>query len=300
MRANLAWAVFGVGEDAEENLERALRFSEDYSGRSRKISVSLGPHSPYLCPDPFLERVTAESDRLGLPMHIHVSEEPGQVERSLAERGKTPVQVLEETGVLREGTILAHAYYADDEDLRRIVRAGAGVAHCAKTYMKFADIHDFLPRALDAGVTIGLGTDGAASNSSLSLFETARDAALLAKAAAGNPELGRIEELIPLLSGGGEVIGLPNYGNIEEGAPADLLLIDPESPNMQPETNLWANLLYSLSERDIETVIVDGRVVVRGGELVDVDLAELFEASREAAERIIRRDDGAPMQRYES
>jgi 5-methylthioadenosine/S-adenosylhomocysteine deaminase len=166
--------------------------------------------------------------------------------------------------------------------------------------MKFADIHDFLPRALDAGVTIGLGTDGAASNSSLSLFETARDAALLAKAAAGNPELGRIEELIPLLSGGGEVIGLPNYGNIEEGAPADLLLIDPESPNMQPETNLWANLLYSLSERDIETVIVDGRVVVRGGELVDVDLAELFEASREAAERIIRRDDGAPMQRYES
>ena len=97
------------------------------------------------------------SGKLGVKMHIHVSEEKGQVERSLAETGRTPVQVLDDTGVLRPGTVLAHCYYATDADLALVKERGAGVAHCAKTYMKFGDVHDFLPRPAGQGCVSGSG-----------------------------------------------------------------------------------------------------------------------------------------------
>lgn len=300
IRANLAWAVFGVGEQADVQLERALAFSADYSGRNSRISISLGPHSPYLCPDAFLKRVAEASEKLKLPMHIHVSEEPDQVRRSLADRGKTPVQVLADTGVLRPGTILAHAYHATDEDLDLIADRQSGIAHCAKTYLKFGDVKDLAPRALKNGIRIGLGSDGAASNNTMNIFEVGRDAALLAKASSGSAESGKIEEMIPLLCGGGRVLGTKQYGDIVPGAPADLLLINPETANMQPVHNIWANILYSLCERNIEKVIVDGRVVVHEGRLLTVDIDDLFHEIAEHGSSLLKDRGGGPMQTYDN
>ncbi|UCF99578.1 MAG: amidohydrolase family protein [Spirochaetaceae bacterium] len=235
---------------------------------------------------------------LDLKMHIHVCETGEQVEKSLAEHGKTPVEVLLDTGVLRSGTILAHGYYATDHDLELIRDSGAGVAHCAKTYLKFGDVNDFLLRALAAGVRVGLGTDGPCSNNTLSVFETARDAAYIAKSARDDAEVAPIAELLPLVHRGGEILGFPNYGRIEEGSPADLVLIDPAVPNMVPEHDVFANLLYSLSQRNIHTVIVDGRVVVRRGTLVNIDLREVIAKTVEIVSRITNRCYDGPLQRY--
>jgi cytosine/adenosine deaminase-related metal-dependent hydrolase len=138
MRADLSWAVFGTGEDWQE-----------------------------------------------------------QVEQSLAEHGKMPVKVLRDTGVLRPGTIPAHAYYATNNDLELIRDSDAGVAHCAKTYLKFGDVNDFLPRALAAGVKVGLGTDGPCSNNTLSILEATRDAAFIAKSARDDAEVAPIAEVLP-------------------------------------------------------------------------------------------------------
>ena len=218
IRADLAWAMFGVGDGWERQRDEALDFVAAYRGRDPRLQVTLGPHSPYICPPGFLKEVADTSGKLGVKMHIHVSEEKGQVERSLAETGRTPVQVLDDTGVLRPGTVLAHCYYATDADLALVKERGAGVAHCAKTYMKFGDVHDFLPRALEAGVRVGLGSDGVASNNTMNIFETARCAALLAKASRRDPLAGRIEQILPLCHDGGEVLGLPGYGRVEEGA----------------------------------------------------------------------------------
>ncbi|MCK5196899.1 MAG: amidohydrolase family protein [Spirochaetales bacterium] len=207
MRANLAWAVFGAGPDSKKQFETAMDFTREYTGKNSRILISLGPHSPYICPEDFLTRIVLESKELNLPMHIHVSETEDQVVQSLKNTGLTPVQVLDKTGVLREGTILAHAYWATDEDLKLIKKRGAGIAHCAKTYMKFGDINDLLPRALKAGVKVALGSDGLASNNTVDIFETARDAALLAKCSTQNPETGTISDILPLLNSG-KVVGL--------------------------------------------------------------------------------------------
>jgi 5-methylthioadenosine/S-adenosylhomocysteine deaminase len=298
MRADLSWTVFGTGEGWRQQVERTLEFVKEYRDEDPRISVSLGPHSPYICPYHFLRRVADQAGELNLKMHIHVCETGEQVQQSLSEHGKTPVEVLAETGVLRSGTILAHAYYATNRDLELIRENGAGVAHCAKTYLKFGDVNDFLPRALAFGVTVGLGTDGACSNNTLSIFEAARDAAFIAKSAMDDAEVAPIADVLPLVYRGGEVLGLSAYGRIETGAPADLVLIDPATPNMVPEHNVFANLLYSSSGRNIHTVIVDGRVVVSGGALVNIDLRELIASSVAIVSRITNRDYDGPLQRY--
>jgi len=298
IRADLAWAVFGAGDGWERQFEQGTAFAADYRARNPRIAVSLGPHSPYICPERFLSAVAEKAVALGLKMHIHVSEESRQVERSLAEKGRTPVQVLRDTGVLRPGTILAHAYHSTDSDLALIRERGAGVAHCAKTYLKFGDVKDFLPRALAAGVRVGLGTDGPASNNSLGIFETARDAALLAKSAARDARVARIADILPLCHAGGEVLGLTGYGRLEEGSLADLVLLDPRTPSMVPEHDIFANILYSLGERNVHTVIVDGKILVREGRLLYLDLEEIRRRCSEISSRLAAGTAGSPMQQY--
>jgi 5-methylthioadenosine/S-adenosylhomocysteine deaminase len=298
LRADLAWAVFGTGEGWEEEHRRALEFALSHRDRDPTITVSLGPHSTYVCPEGFLRRVAETAVEHGLRMHVHVAEVEQQVQRSLEESGRTPVQVLESAGVLRAGTILAHACYATDEDLERIAAAGAGIAHCAKTYLKFGDLPDLLPRALAAGVAVGLGTDGPASNNTLSILETARDAALLAKCARRDPTVAPVGGVLPLLHGGGRILGVPDYGTVGEGSPADLVLLDHRLPSLRPGVDPFADLLYSVNERSVHTVIVNGRVVVREGRLLSVDLEELYARAGEIARRLVRRSTDRPMQRY--
>lgn len=298
IRADLAWAVFGAGDGWREELDRAVEFTGAYREREPRLTVSLGPHSPYICPEPFLRTVADKAGELGTRMHIHVSEEKDQVERSLREKGRTPVEVLDANGVLRAGTILAHCYHATDGDLALVRERGAGIAHCAKTYLKFGDVHDFLPRALAAGVSVGLGSDGPASNNTMSILETARFAALLAKASRRDPLVARVEEVLPLCHAGGQVLGLPRYGRIEPGNPADLVVIESRTSAMVPAIDPFANLLYSFNEKSIHTVIVDGRVLVRQGKLVHLDMEQLSRKASEIAERLKVRSAARPMQTY--
>lgn len=299
MRADLAWTVFGVGEDWERQWRQALEFSRAFAGREERLRISLGPHSPYVCPEGFLRAAGEAAGELGLKLHLHASEDRAQVERSLREKGCTPVEVLDRTGILRPGTLLAHAYWATDQDLALIRERGAGVAHCPKTYMKlFGEVRDFLPRALAAGVSVGLGTDGPASGNSLGILEEARDAALLAKCSRVDPRVGRIGEVLPLGHAGGRILGLAGYGRLEVGSLADLVLLDPRLPAMTPEHDPFANLLYSLGERSVHTVIVDGRVLVREGRLLALDLEELRRRAGECAARLVRSGSESPLQSY--
>jgi 5-methylthioadenosine/S-adenosylhomocysteine deaminase len=132
----------------------------------------------------------------------------------------------------------------------------------------------------------------------LSIFEAARNAAFIAKSVRDDAEAAPIAEVLPLVHRGGEILGFPDYGRIREGSLADLVLIDPATANMVPEHNVFANLLYSLTERNIHTVVVDGRVVVRQGTLVNIDLKELIRKTVEILTRITNRDYDGPLQRY--
>jgi 5-methylthioadenosine/S-adenosylhomocysteine deaminase len=219
------------------------------------------------------------------------------MEKSLKETGKTPIAYLEDLEILKEAAILAHAYYATDEDMRIIREYGAHVAHAAKTYMRFGDLKDFLPRAIKAGISVGLATDGPASNANLSIFEVARDAAFLAKLSTRNAEEGRIEKIVPIISRGAGFTG-KLVGKVKEGYLADLVLVNKNSVSLVPETNIFANMLYSLSSRDIHTVIVNGEAVVKNGKLVKIDVDEVIREAENSAKHLIVKKSDSPMQKF--
>jgi len=300
IRADLGWAVFGQGDNWEKDYKTALDFTEKYRDKSETITVSLAPHSPYICPKDFLIETARYAEEKNLKTHIHVSEEPWQVEKSLKETGKTPVEYLADLKVMRENSILAHAYYATDSDLTIIKEYKSLAAHAPKTYMKFGFLNDFLPRALDRGVRVALASDGPASNSNLSIFEAARDAALLAKLSTGDPEKGKIQDILPLLSSGYSLIDGLNgerIGRVETGYKADLVLLNRNSASMNPEINIGANILYSLSDRDIDKVIVNGSVVADQGRLLTINLENVCKNVNRIKNRMIT-TNGPPMQTF--
>lgn len=297
MRGDLAWALFGVGEGEEENFKKAMDFIEKYNGLSERLTISLGPHSPYVCPEEFLKKFSMLSKVLKLKIHIHASEMEWQVEKSLKEKNKTPIKYLYDLGLIEENTLIAHAYRARDEDLKIIKEEGAFIAHAPKTFMKFGDLSDILLRILKEKVRCGFATDGVVSNNTLSIFESGRMAALNAKISKGDAEVAKIEELIPLFSSGGTLLTHLKVGEIKEGAVADLILVNKNSPSLNPEINIFANLLYSISERDIDTVIVDGKVVVKDGKILTIDLPYLMKEIDKIKDKMLIRYD-TPMQKF--
>ncbi len=303
IRADLSWAVFGQGDNSDTEYRRALDFTEEYMNMNPRLKVSLGPHSPYLCPDDFLKKVVSDSGRLGLKLHIHAAEDERQVILSMRDRGKTPIQVLYDTGVIQEkgkspGAVLAHAYWATDDDMDIIGKCDAVIAHCPKTYARFGDFHDFLPRALNRGLMVGMGSDGPGSNSNMNLVEAARLSALIAKGTTGRAEEGNLSQILPLLFNGGEGLGLSGYGRLDSGALADIVLLDLSTPEMLPGNNIFADILYCFDGRHVNTVIVDGKIVVREGKLLTVDYEALSREAREISARLIATRADTPMQTY--
>ncbi len=298
MRANLAWAMFGIGDDAESDFDRALDFARSFRTEEPLITTSLGPHSPYLCPPDFLRKTAMRAKDENFPLHIHVSETESQVRESVTRTGKTPVDVLAETGILTRRTMLAHAYYATNADLELIRRSGSTVAHCPKTFMKFGFVSDLLPRALRNGVQLALGSDGVASNNTMSILEAARDATLLAKCATGDATVAPVHQISRLMSGGGMLSALPAQTKIAPGDPPDLLVVRIDRPHLVPHRNLAAHLLYSAQESDIEMVFVGGRKVIDRGHHTWIDEEEVYRRVNSIADRLSVHRTDTPMHSF--
>lgn len=297
MRADLSWALFGVGENSEIEYKRSTDFIEKYNKLNDRITISLGPHSPYVCPENFLKKIVNLNKDLNLKIHIHASEEEWQVEKSLKETSKTPIKYLYDLGLIKENTIIAHAWRARDEDLKIIENSKSFIAHAPKTFLKFGAKSDILVKCLNEGVKVGFATDGVVSNNTLSVFESGRIAALNAKVSKESAEAAKIDELIPLFVTGGTLLEDVKVGEIKEGFVADLILVNKNSPNLNPKINIFANILYSISERDIDTVIVDGKVVVRNGKLLTIDLPYLMKEIDKIKDFMLIRSD-KPMQKF--
>jgi 5-methylthioadenosine/S-adenosylhomocysteine deaminase len=193
--------------------------------------------------------------------------------------------------------VSAHAFYADDNELDIIKKHGALISHASKTYMRFGFSGDILKRALNKDVKFSLATDGPASNSNLSIFESARNAALLLKLNEKNAEVANIGQILPLMINGGINLGFKT-GKIEEGFLADIVFIDKYSINLNPDINIFANILYSLSQKDIKHVMVDGKFVVKDGKILNVDIENLLTEVKKIKERLLKKSTDKPMQKF--
>jgi 5-methylthioadenosine/S-adenosylhomocysteine deaminase len=290
MKALLGWCVFGsdfASEMGPTTLELTADFVRGFQNSANgRIKTILAPHSPYISGEHFLERAAETARRLGVGCHIHVAETHEQYENSLKQHGKTPVRYLADLGIFDNPSIAAHAIHIDDEDIELLRYKRVSVAQCARTHLKLAMGTTRVPDLLRAGVNVALGTDGPPSNNDLDMLEVTRLAALVQKHDRQDATLLPSIQMLKLATqNGARAMGFTNSGVLQEGAAADLILINMDQPHLVPRHDLAANVVHSARAGDVAYVIVDGQVLLRHGELTTLDKDKI---KREAEARAFR------------
>ena len=246
----------------------------------------FGPHAPYTCPPDFLRKVVAAAKDLKAEIHIHLAETKGEVENCLKEYGKTPFGIMEETGILDCGVLAAHCVHLTDADIALMAKYHVRAAHNPGSNMKLASGIAPVPKLLKAGVCVALGTDGASSNNNLDMLEEIRLAALLHKVDTLDPlAVPALEALRMGTEYGAKALGIEKLGRLEEGFKADITLFDTTSAAWCPQHDLLSLLVYSANSSSVDSVMIDGKLVMEKGHLLTLDEERiLYEANRCAME----------------
>lgn len=242
------------------------------------IHLMVAPHAPYSCSEPNLLKCKALADRLGLPLNIHVSETAQEVVDSRSLRGLTPVQYLDGLGFLDEHVLVAHCVHVVEADLDILSRRQVKVAHCPESQMKLASGVAPVPSMLGRGITVGLGTDGAASNNDLNLWGEMRSAAMCHKLVRLDPTAMNARAVVKMATSQAALaIGRPDLGSIEQGKTADLIMVDLRQPHFIPLYDIYSHLVYAASGAEVDTAVVNGRLVMQGRRVLGLDQAELLD-----------------------
>ena len=301
MKALLGWCFFGLGREREVggiDLDTVTGFVRRWHGQAEgRIRAVLAPHSPYMCPPQVLRQLAEAAGELGVGIHLHLSESDEQVATSRQRHGRSPVGHVASLGVLDVPTLAAHCIALDADDVQLLADKRVSVAHTPKTYLKLAMGMTPVRALLDAGVNVALGTDGPASNADLNLLEVMRLVGLLQKAHSHDAAAMPIAEILGLgCRNGARALGFDRSGTIALGGAADLVLLDTRGSHWHPRHDLGASVVYGSHPSDVSHVLVDGRVLLRKGELVTLDEQRIrFEAERRAMRMV-----GKPMSRVRS
>ncbi len=296
LRARLGHGVISVGKDeqaAREDAREGLAVAEEIDGMADgRISAAFMPHSLTTVAGQYFEEFVPEARDLGVPLHFHANETRGEVTPIVEEHGVRPLAYAAEHGLLESEDFIAHGVHVDESEIGLLAESGASVIHCPASNMKLASGMAPVERLREAGVTVGLGTDGPASNNDLSMLDEARDAAMIGKLAADDASAVPAEAVVEMLtSDSAAAIGLET-GRLEEGAPADLAVIDLEKPHLTPPHDLVSHLVYAAAAADVRHTVCDGQVLMRDREVLTVDEAAVRERATEHAEALIARADG--------
>jgi 5-methylthioadenosine/S-adenosylhomocysteine deaminase len=293
VRARLGHGCISVGRDddaARADFREGLAFAREYDGHADgRVQTMVTPHSLTTVDEAHFRDYLPEARDDDIPVHFHANETVDEVEPILAERGERPLVWADDLGLLGADSYVAHGVHVDDEERALLAERGTAVAHCPASNMKLASGMAPVQAMLDAGVTVGLGTDGAASNNDLDLFDEMRDAAMLGKLAAGDASAVDAATTVELATqGGADALGLAS-GRIEPGANADLAVVDLEASHLTPQHDLVSHLAYAVRGSDVRHTVCDGDVLLRDGELTTIDVRETRERASEHAESLFDR-----------
>lgn len=291
MRASLARGLVFLEDDGGKRLEEALSLIEKWTGAGDgRITTMLGPHAPFTCPPDPLAGVIDLARKRGVPIHIHLAETKEEVVRIRERYGQTPTEYLYHLGLFEHThVLLAHAVHLTRRDIGLLRGMRGGIAHNPVSNLKLgcgiAPVCDMLAQ----GLTVGLGTDGAGSAATLDMLAEIKAAAWLQKVDRSDPAVLPARQVLRMATvEGAKLLGIDDrVGTLEAGKQADLILIDLQKPHLQPLHDPYALIAYSAAGADVDTVIIDGRVVMRRRELMTIDEEELFRQVEKRASRLV-------------
>jgi len=271
-------------------LEYTEKFLKKWQG-DPLIHAAPAPHSIYTCSKKTLQDSSALARKYHAPILIHVAEMKKELDDSLKQNGATPVEYLEKIGVLGPDVIAAHCIFVNESDRKLLALRGVGCVHNPTSNMMLASGVSPVPEMREAGVAVGLGTDGpAGSNNDLDLMEEIDLAAKLAKITKMDPRALNAQAVVEMatIDGARALHMEKEIGSLEKGKKADLILISLDEPNAVPMYDVYAQLAYSLKASDVETVMIAGRVVMRDRKLLTVNEEQAMAKAREYKKKIAK------------
>ncbi|MFO7927737.1 MAG: amidohydrolase [Halobacteriota archaeon] len=293
LRARVGHGIVTVGKDeaaARTDFETGLEVARELDGMAEgRITTALMPHSLTTVDGELLSEYVPRAREAGISLHYHANETRDEVEPIVEERGVRPLEYADGLGMLEADDFIAHGVHIDRTEIELLAERGVGVAHCPASNMKLASGIAPVQEMLDAGVTVGIGTDGAASNNDLDALDELRDAAMVGKLRADDASAVSAPDVVrAATAGGAELLGF-DTGRIETGALADLAVIDLEAPHLTPAHDLVSHLAYAARGSDVRHTVVDGDVVVRDREVLTLDEAAVRRDAERHAESLIAR-----------
>jgi 5-methylthioadenosine/S-adenosylhomocysteine deaminase len=273
--------------DPAGNIDAAADFLENWRDKNDRITPAVFCHSPYTCGAETIRRGKELADLFHAPFFIHAAETRQEVEQIRNSYGISPILHLHSLGILDEKTVLVHCVHLQQEELSLIAACGSRIAHCPESNMKMASGCAPLPQLLKQGITVGLGTDGCASNNDLDLFGEMNCCAKLHKLVSDDPTVVSARQVLRLATvDGARVLGLDrSIGTLAVGRKADIICIDCNQPHLTPLYNQDL-LVYSARGADVTDVLVDGQRVVENRRIRTIDLEETLSRVKRMSEAV--------------
>ncbi|MCG7376590.1 amidohydrolase [Paenibacillus sp. ACRSA] len=291
IRASLTRGMVFMEDDGGRRLQEAIDLVQRWSGKAEgRITTMYGPHSPYTCAPEPLRDVIAMAVKEDVPIHIHLAETREEVIKIQERYGMTPTEYLENLGMFEQAhLLLAHAIHLDQQDIGRLKGMRGGVSHNPVSNLKLGCGIAPITEMMAQGIQVGLGTDGAGSATTVDMFEEIKAATWLQKLDYGDPTRLPAQKVLQMATrGSAELLNLEEQvGVLEVGRKADIILIDLLKPHLQPVHNLESLVAYSVNGADVDTTIVNGKILMKGRQLLTIDEEILFHEARTRVKRIV-------------
>ena len=271
----------GYANDADDYIHKAIEAYQTFAGQNG-VDFRLAPHAPYTVADDTFKKIIALSEKHNIGIHCHIHETLDEVAESVNQHGMRPLRRLHQLGLLSSKLIAAHVVHATDEEIALLQKTGVHVAHNPASNLKLASGFARIHAMQNAGINVGIGTDGSASNNKLDLLADVRMAALLSKAESGNPTaLNAAQALEMATLSGARALGMEaSIGSLVAGKQADIIAIDLSALETQPVYDPISQIIYAAGREQVSHVWVAGRCLMKNRQLTSLNLNELAEKAR--------------------
>ncbi|MBO4948680.1 MAG: amidohydrolase [Peptococcaceae bacterium] len=290
LRANLARGCVVFSDPELKNIQKNVRLYENFNNTADgRIKVWFAPHAPYTCPPEYVEKIVEAAKSCNAGIHVHLAETLDE-QRQIAEGyGKTPTEYLNDLGVFELPTLAAHSVYLNDSDIAILKEHNVGIAHNPSSNLKLASGIANIPKYLQAGLNIGIGTDGCSSNNTLNMFKEMTICSFVQKVNAMDPTVLPAEEILRLATiGGAKALRWDDeIGTLEVGKKADLILVDIDKPHFAPWNNPVSDLVYSAQGSDVKTTIVNGKLLMKDYEVLTLDVERIMAETERIARNVL-------------
>jgi 5-methylthioadenosine/S-adenosylhomocysteine deaminase len=293
IRASLTRGLIQMlGEDGGQRLREGIDLIEKWTGKAEgRITTMLGPHAPFTCTPEYIEQVVQLAEEMQVPIHIHLAETQEEVEKMQSKYKKSPTKYLYDLGMFsgKHHVLLAHGVHLDDNDMELIKHNKGGIAHNPFSNLKLGCGIAPIKKYLDEGITVGIGTDGAGSASTLDLFKEMKIAGGLQKVDYFDPTVIDAKTLLRMATiEGAKLLAIDEFvGTLEVDKYADIILVDIMRPHLVPHHDIHALLAYCATGADVNTTIVNGKVLMRDRKILTVDESQILSEALERSKRLV-------------